>query len=378
VNDFLAAKKTRCAVSYNHWRRLLGVVFKHAKDAGYCVENPVIKALTVKEVPKPAGILRPEELARLLAAASPDILPALAIGAFAGLRTAELTRLDWREVNLESGYIEVTAANAKSSRRRLVKIQPCLAEWLRPIARKAGPVGLGPCMFCGRRQEAMARAGLADWPKNGLRHSFASYHVAHFKDAAALALEMGHTTTELIFSNYREMVTPAAAAEYWQIAPFSRSETGQVFAFTAAAYPWHLSVFGFDEEFVEGPSELAEYFGVHVSNVNYWFKNPHAPARQDDNRFHVATWLAFVLEHTRADVPAGREWKRPFAVGDSLTSATHAARKFFNTEAEARAYADERNRDRLAKEVNTAELRNVLEFPKPDTKGKADIHAKAV
>jgi integrase len=41
--------------------------------------------------------------------------------------------------------------------------------------------------------EARKAPNLAKWPLNGFRHSYASYHLAHFKDAARLALEMGHT-----------------------------------------------------------------------------------------------------------------------------------------------------------------------------------------
>ena len=43
-----------------------------------------------------------------------DALPALAIGAFAGIRTAEVCRLDWSEVNLEKGLIEIKKGKAKT------------------------------------------------------------------------------------------------------------------------------------------------------------------------------------------------------------------------------------------------------------------------
>ena len=39
------------------------------------------------------------------------------------------------------------------------------------------------------------------------RHSYASYHLAHFGDAAQLALEMGHTSPHMIFKHCRELVT---------------------------------------------------------------------------------------------------------------------------------------------------------------------------
>jgi hypothetical protein len=43
--------------------------------------------------------------------------------------------------------------------------------------------------------------------------------LGHFKDAARLALEMGHTTTAMIFGHYREVVDPLAATAFWKILP---------------------------------------------------------------------------------------------------------------------------------------------------------------
>jgi integrase len=56
-----------------------------------------------------------------------------------------------------------------------------------------------------------------------LRHSFASYHLAHFQDAAATALQMGHTTTTMLFEHYREIVTREQAAKFWSIRPHDTS-----------------------------------------------------------------------------------------------------------------------------------------------------------
>ena len=53
------------------------------------------------------------EVIRSLAPA--DLVPFLAIGAFAGLRHAEMLRLDWAEVDLAGGHIKAKAAKAKTS-----------------------------------------------------------------------------------------------------------------------------------------------------------------------------------------------------------------------------------------------------------------------
>ena len=153
---------------------------------------------------------------------NPDIIPALAIGLFAGLRQAEIERLDWNEVDLGRSFIEVTAEKAKTKKRRLVKIEPNLAAWLTPFVRKAGSVM--PPNYRHKLEPTWKKAGLEAWPDNGLRHSYASYHLAHFKDASRLALELGHGTTQMLFAHYRELVRPEDAERYWNIKPQAGGE----------------------------------------------------------------------------------------------------------------------------------------------------------
>ena len=52
-------------------------------------------------------------------------------------------------------------------------------------------------VYRNRLEEARRATGNTEWPNNALRHSFASYHLAAFQDASALALEMGHSTTRI-------------------------------------------------------------------------------------------------------------------------------------------------------------------------------------
>jgi len=137
----------------------------------------------------------------------------LTIGAFAGLRDAEIKRLDWSEVDLSRGHIEVKAAKAKSARRRIVSIQPNLAEWLRPFSGMTGR--LLPTGYRGSLDRVRKAASLARWPQNGLRHSFASYRLAACHDAPRVAGELGHTSPQMLYSTYREVVLPEEAERYW-------------------------------------------------------------------------------------------------------------------------------------------------------------------
>src|SRR5205823_14347815 len=90
-------------------------------------------------------IYTPKEMRALLSAAGPLMVPFLAISGFAGLRSKELERLDWAEVQMERGFIELKRSKTKTGQRRLVPVPilPNLAQWLVPYVKRT--VGCG-CM----------------------------------------------------------------------------------------------------------------------------------------------------------------------------------------------------------------------------------------
>jgi integrase len=219
-------------VTRNTFRRDLKTLFSFCITRKHCVDNPVEGTRKAKEVDTGVGILLVDETARLLEVADDRALPYFAIGAFAGVRPAELQRLHWEDIHWESKLIEVKASKSKTARRRFIKVQPNLEKWLVPYRKKRGPI----CPAGLRKLELRARlrAKIRSWPSNALRHSFASYHLAHFKNANELALEMGHTNSEMVFRHYRELVQPKEAARYWQIKPADRG-AGKVVSFPTRA-----------------------------------------------------------------------------------------------------------------------------------------------
>jgi integrase len=85
----------------------------------------------------------------------------------------------------------------------------------------------------GKIDRVCERAALTRWPKNGLRHSFASYRLAAIHDAPRVASELGHTSPQMLYSTYRELVLPEEAERYWKIAP--AAEGKNVVAFSASS-----------------------------------------------------------------------------------------------------------------------------------------------
>ncbi len=220
----------------NNFRIALQTFFSFAKAQRYLPRNwnefesvPLWKTKNDE-----VEIFTPEELSTLLAAADPRMIPFLTIGAFAGLRSAEISRLDWAKVNLKSGYITVDAGIAKTNSRRLVPITDNLRAWLKPVAKMHGPVMelenvanaiqrlVDATRPEGEDAEGKPHEPAVKWKHNALRHSFCSYRLAAIKSAAQVSLEAGNSP-QMIFKHYRELVTKEEAKKWFGIVPKAKA-----------------------------------------------------------------------------------------------------------------------------------------------------------
>jgi integrase len=202
----------------NNVRGSVVVLFRYARALGYLPKGQSTEADDVPKVKNRGGkigILKPQELAALFKKADAEAALYLALGAFSGIRTAELIRLDFKDINLERGFIEVGKEKAKTATRRLVPIQPNLMQWLAPYKRQKGRIFAG--LHVPDRIIAFAK-GHVRWPSNALRHSYATYRLAATQDAAKVALEMGNSPT-MLFTNYRELADEHDAKAWFAIAP---------------------------------------------------------------------------------------------------------------------------------------------------------------
>ena len=165
-----------------------------------------------------------DEMRRLIASADERILPMIVIGRFAGLRHAEISRLDWRDIDLEEGFIEVKAENAKTDTRRIVPLKPNLKAFLEQVEKKSGKV---VSLVNTTKQLLKTAADTADvqnevealeWKHNALRHTYISARVAESGDVPRVADESGNSP-QVIRTNYLKRMRPAAAEEWFAIQP---------------------------------------------------------------------------------------------------------------------------------------------------------------
>jgi len=207
--------------SAKNFRGALSTLFKFAEARQYIAKgaNPVARTENVSlNGDGPIEIYTPAEILLLLQNAPKNFLPFLAIGAFAGLRAAEIERLEYKDLDFAGGFITVDARKAKTRSRRIVPLLPNLAQWLVNYRKRKGKVWTGSERDLLDARAATVEAAKTAWKDNGLRHSFISYRLAEIQNAAQVALEAGNSPA-MVFKHYRELVKPEAAKAWFAIAP---------------------------------------------------------------------------------------------------------------------------------------------------------------
>jgi len=204
--------------SYMNFRRVIYLLFEFAVKRDYCLDNPVMNAETVKARHGAVRIITPEEITIVLEAAPANFRACLAISAFAGLRSAEVQRLEWDDINLAERYLTVNAGGVETGGQRVVPITDNLALWLAKCPRTGRKVWRhGPERYLRRIAKLSKKSGVK-WKNNALRHSFISYRLALVQDAAKVALEAG-SSSSVVLRHHKAQVIPAAAVSWFAVKP---------------------------------------------------------------------------------------------------------------------------------------------------------------
>lgn len=166
-----------------------------------------------------------DELVAILQAASEKWIPAIVLGAFAGIRPEEVAPdprttkpgLAWENILWTRGKIDVPAAVAKGTaggkgRRRFVPINDALRDFLEPYTKPSGPIAPGNRLSHDKRYWT----GSITWKQDGLRHSYASYRLAILKNMHELALEMGNSAN-MIHRHYLDLKHEDEGAEWFAL-----------------------------------------------------------------------------------------------------------------------------------------------------------------
>lgn len=178
------------------------------------IDRPTVDETTPK-------IFSVEQAEKLLSHANEfGLLPFIAVGLFAGVRTAEQMRLTGKSINLDTKTIVIGADAAKKRAQRIIEMEDALVAWLQPCkaALLNGPLYADTMAFRKRKAELLEVAGIEEWPANGLRHSFGTYHLAKFQSTDKTAHQMGNSA-DVIHRHYKALVTKEEAEKFWSLRP---------------------------------------------------------------------------------------------------------------------------------------------------------------
>ena len=222
--DSLTRKSKRTKKNY---RNALQTLFSFAREKNYLPRQLKTEVEYSRDYQpeKPAiGIYTPEKLELLLSRISPRLVPFVALGALAGMRSAEIVRMEWGDIRLDTKQIFVTDAVSKTIARE-IPICPALAEWLKPFKKQKMKgnvlVRISNGLALAKRFSAAVKRitgedgkPLVKIVRNGFRHTYISCRVKLTKNVQQVSLEAGNSP-RIIFSNYLRIIEKQAVAKRW-------------------------------------------------------------------------------------------------------------------------------------------------------------------
>ena len=195
--------------SYKKGRAILHSIFAYGMRREWCDTNPVDRIETPVIHERPIVPLTPEEIARLEAAVRrpehADMRFSLRLMLYSGLRPAEVKRLQASDIHWEAKEVIIRPSVSKTGGGRIVPLRNAPPRQNAHI----------PHNWETRWRELRRAAGFTAWRADVCRHTFASYHAAHFRDLPTLQCEMGHSNQHLLHTRYISPISPRRARNYF-------------------------------------------------------------------------------------------------------------------------------------------------------------------
>lgn len=196
--------------SYRKGRTILHSIFAYGIRQEWCDSNPVDRVEVPRIQEKNITPLSLAEVKRLLRTAEQarfrDMRLPLQLLLFCGVRPTEITRIQPEDIHWQDKELIIRPNTSKTGGGRIIP--------LRNIAPSLLPRVI-PGNWATRWKALRQAAGFSQWQADVCRHTFASYHAAHFRNLPELQLEMGHRDTTLLRTRYISPIRQEDAEAYW-------------------------------------------------------------------------------------------------------------------------------------------------------------------
>lgn len=225
---------------------IISEILKYAVQKKYIALSPIAELTDSdrKELcglglqDKEPSILTIEQSKKLLQTALDhpelELLGAVTLGLFCGIRVDELKRLTWENVRDSENppIVTLTGRIAKKRRIRHVDIPENAIRWLSLCNEKSGVVAKNNHTnhYQKRFKVLLKHAGfgsvdengkwVSGWDTNAMRHSFGSYHYTLHGNPLETSRQLGHKASDqVLFDHYRALATKAEGQAFFSITP---------------------------------------------------------------------------------------------------------------------------------------------------------------
>lgn len=223
--------------TWNNRRGYLNTFFNFCVKKKYVAENPVAdvemfriknrrgtaETLTVEQAKEMMHFLetyRGEQNKNGTWPGQPGCLvPFYALNLFAGIRPdfrkGEITKLEAKDIRLDTGVILIEPEVSKVNEKRSIKIQPNLRLWLEKY-----PISKYPIVQMKRFDELWkwSRKQFSFLKHDTLRHTYISNLVAAFRSVGDASLQAGNSES-IVRRHYLDLKTEEEADAFWNITP---------------------------------------------------------------------------------------------------------------------------------------------------------------
>ncbi|MCH5284945.1 MAG: tyrosine-type recombinase/integrase [Akkermansiaceae bacterium] len=200
-------------------KAVLHSVFAYGQRRGWCHFNPV-KAIECPPVYEERIIpLTGSQIRALMRACRHkdlcSMLPAMQLLLWCGVRPGEVRRLRWRDIDRREKVVYIEGRVSKTGGPRAVPLRGAARELLHNT--RPGDELIAPRNWNRLWRKLRKRAGLHNWQRDVLRHTFASYHLKCFHNLPQLQEEMGHRDCNLLRTRYLNVrhVSSATARRFF-------------------------------------------------------------------------------------------------------------------------------------------------------------------
>ena len=225
-----------------HYRGAVSMIFDYAKRKDYLEpdkDHQAEKTETIRVNEARLESWSVEDMTLILKHATKRTIPWLVLGAFAGVRSAEIERMSWEDIDWSSNLILIKGklvggSKSRANNDRAIAMTANVKVWLSPFRTYKGNIlkslGVGDInkdiynAINEVTHKIQKEKPLFTWKQNANRHSFATYYLAMTGDASTTALAMGNSPT-MMLRRYKSIqvdgktVTRAMAEAYFAILP---------------------------------------------------------------------------------------------------------------------------------------------------------------